>query len=72
MLMKKPFPCFLNVKSSFVPRTVVKIDSYQTGFEDIAAILKGIECKYMPLCLVFSILPNFYEIKTNFPQKYNV
>ena len=52
--------------------TVVKIDSYQTAFEDVAAILTGIECKYMSLCLVFSILPNFYEIKTNFPQNYNV
>ena len=28
--------------------------------------------KYMSLCLVFSILPHFYEIKTNFPQNYNV
>ena len=36
-----------------------------------AAILTGIECKYMTLSLVFSILPNFYEIKTNFPQNYN-
>ena len=52
--------------------TVVKIDGYQTAFEDVAAILTGIECKYMSLCLVFSILPNFYEIKTNFPQNYNV
>ena len=42
--------------------TVVKIDTYQTAFEDVAAILTGIECKYMSLCLVFSILPNFYEI----------
>ena len=46
--------------------TVVKIDSYQTECEDVAAILTGIECKYMSFCLVFSILPNFYEIKTNF------
>ena len=37
-----------------------------------AAILTGVECKCMTLCLVFSILPNFYEIKTNFPQNYNV
>ena len=69
MLMKKPFPCFLNVKCHI---TVVKIDSYQTAFEDVAAILTGIECKYMSLCLVFSILPNFYEIKTNFPQNYEL
>ena len=34
-----------------------------------AAILTGIECKHMTsLCLVFSILLNFYEIKTNFAQ----
>ena len=73
VLMKKPFPCFLNVKSAVLCHiTVVKIDSYQTAFEDVAAILTGIECKYMSLCLVFSILPNFYEIKTNFPQNYNV
>ena len=42
------------------------------AFDAAAAILTGIECKYMTLCLVFSILPNFYEIKTNFPQNYNV
>ena len=41
-------------------------------FDAAAAILTGIECKYMTLSLVFSILPNFYEIKTNFPQNYNV
>ena len=42
------------------------------AFAAASAILTGIECKYMTLCLVFSILPNFYEIKTNFPQNYNV
>ena len=42
------------------------------AFDNDAAILTGIECKYMTLCLVFSILPYFYEIKTNFPQNYNV
>ena len=42
------------------------------AFDAAAAILTGIECKCMTLCLVFSILPNFYEIKTNFPQNYNV
>ena len=42
------------------------------AFDAAAAILTGIECKYMTLCSVFSILPNFYEIKTNFPQNYNV
>ena len=52
--------------------SVVNSDSFQTAFEDAASILTGIECKYMSLCLVFSILPNFYEIKTNFPQNYNV
>ena len=41
---------------------------------DAAAILTGIECKYMTSCLVLSILPNFYEINTNlvpraFPSK---
>ena len=41
-------------------------------FDAAAAILTGIECKYMTsLRLVFSILPNFNEIKTNFPQNYN-
>ena len=53
------------------PISVVKSDSLETAFEDAAAILTGIECKYMS-CLFFSILPNFYEIKTNFPQNYNV
>ena len=52
--------------------SVVKSDSFQMAFDAAAAILTGIECKYMTLCLVFSILPNFYEIKTNFPQNYNV
>ena len=55
-----------------MPHYGSKFDSYQTAFEDVAVILTGIECKYMSLCLVFSILPNFYEIKTNFPQNYNV
>ena len=36
------------------------------AFDAAAAILTGIEFEYMTLCLVFSILPNFYEIKTNF------
>ena len=53
--------------------SVVKSDSFQMAFDAAAAaILTGIECKYMTLSLVFSILPNFYEIKTNFPQNYNV
>ena len=45
---------------------------FSMAFDAAAAILTGIECKCMTLCLVFSILPNFYEIKTNFPQNYNV
>ena len=42
------------------------------AFDAVAAILTGIECNYMTLCLDFSILPNFYEVKTKFPQNYNV
>ena len=52
--------------------SVVKSDNFQTASENAAAILTGMECKYMSFCLVFSILPNFYEIKANFPQSYNV
>ena len=53
--------------------SVVESDSFQAAFDAASAILTGIECiKYMTLCLVVSILPNFYEIKTNFPQNYNV
>ena len=65
---KKPSPCFLNVKEVSCHISVVKSDSFQTAFEDATAILTGIECKYMSLCLLFSIVPNFHEIKTNFPQ----
>ena len=44
--------------------SVVKSDSFQRAFEDADVILTGIKCKYMSSCLVFSILPSFYEIKT--------
>ena len=72
---KKQSTCFgskLMSREVSCPISVVKSDSLETAFEDAAAILTGIECKYMSLCLLFSILPNFYEIKTNFPQNYNV
>ena len=67
-------PKFGGVAASLAPpvRTPMKKRQFQTAFEDTPAILTGIEQKYSSSCLIFSILPNFFETKTNFPQNYNV
>ena len=69
---EEAFSLLFEYQGEFPAISVVKSDSFQMAFKDAATILTGIEFKYMSLCLVFSILPNFYEIKTNFPQNYNV
>ena len=49
----------------------IKSLSFWRVFEEAAAILIAIECKYMLLRAFFNSLPNFFDIETNFPQNYN-
>ena len=42
------------------------------AFEEAAAILIAIECKYMLLRAFFNSLPSLFDIETNFPQNYNM
>ena len=53
-------------------RESIKSVSFWNGFEEGAAILTGIECKYMFLSFYFNSLPNFFDIGTNFPGNYNM
>ena len=49
----------------------IKSLSFWRVFEEAAAILIAIECKYMLLRAFFNSLPNFFDIETNFPRNYN-
>ena len=67
---KKP-SCFLNIKGSFLPISVVKLTVFKRPSKMLPPSWQASNVS-TSLCLVFSILPNIYEIKTNFPQNYNV